>query len=31
MYTAMHPEAKLTDENKKAVCAWVKEQTVAAR
>ena len=31
MYTAMHPEAKLTDENKKAVCAWVKEQTIAAR
>jgi hypothetical protein len=31
MYTAMHPEAKLSDENKKAVCAWVKEQTVAAR
>ena len=30
MYTAMHPEAKLSDENKKAVCAWV-EQTVAAR
>jgi hypothetical protein len=31
MYTAMHPEAKLTEENKKAVCAWVKEQTIAAR
>jgi Haem-binding domain len=31
MYTAMHPEAKLTDENKKAVCAWVTEQTIAAR
>jgi hypothetical protein len=27
IYTAMHPEAKLTDENNKAVCAWVKEQT----
>jgi Haem-binding domain len=31
MYTAMHPEAKLTEENKKAVCAWVKEQNIAAR
>jgi hypothetical protein len=31
MYTAMHPEAKLTEENKKAVCAWVKEETIAAR
>ena len=31
MYTAIHPEAKLTEENKKAVCAWVKKQTIAAR
>src|ERR1700704_4964296 len=31
MYTAMHPEARLTEENKKAVCAWVKEQTIAER
>jgi hypothetical protein len=31
MYAALHPEAKLTEENKKAVCAWVKEQTIAAR
>lgn len=31
IYTAMHPEAKLTEENKKAVCAWVKEQTIDAR
>jgi hypothetical protein len=31
LYTTMHPEAKLTEEDKKAVCAWVKEQTVAAR
>ena len=29
LYTRMHPETKLED--KKAVCAWVKEQTVAAR
>ena len=31
LYTTMHAEAKLTEEDKKAVCAWVKEQTVAAR
>jgi Haem-binding domain len=31
LYTTMHPEAKLTKEDKKAVCVWVKEQTVAAR
>jgi hypothetical protein len=31
VYTAIHPEAKLTEANKKAVCAWVKEQTIAAR
>jgi hypothetical protein len=31
MYTAMHPEAKLTEENKKAVCAWVKQQTIAEK
>jgi hypothetical protein len=31
IYTAMHPEARLTEENKKAICAWVKEQTIAAR
>jgi hypothetical protein len=31
IYTAIHPEARLTEENKKAVCAWVKEQTVASR
>lgn len=28
LYAAMHPEAKLTEENKKIVCAWVKEQTI---
>jgi hypothetical protein len=31
VYTAIHPEAKLTAANKKAVCVWVKEQTIAAR
>ena len=31
MYIAMHPEAKLTDENKKAVCDWVNKQSSAAR
>ena len=31
LYTAIHPEAKLTEANKKAVCAWVKEQMIAAR
>jgi hypothetical protein len=31
IYTALHPEAKLTEETKKAVCAWVKGQTIAAR
>jgi hypothetical protein len=25
IYTAIHPEAKLTEENKKAVCAWTQE------
>jgi Haem-binding domain len=31
LYAAMHPEAKLTEENKKTVCAWVREQTIAAK
>jgi hypothetical protein len=31
LYAAMHPEAKLTEENKKTVCAWMKEQTIAAK
>jgi hypothetical protein len=31
IYTAIHPEAKLTEENKKAVCAWAREQAIAAR
>ena len=30
-YAVMHREAKLTEEDKKAVCAWVKEQTIAAK
>ena len=31
LYSAMHPEAKLTETDKKAVCAWVKEETTSAR
>jgi hypothetical protein len=31
LYTAMHPEAKLTEKDKKTVCAWVREQTIALR
>lgn len=30
-YAAVHPEAKLTEKDKQAVCAWVKEQTIATR
>jgi hypothetical protein len=30
-YTSMHPEAKLSEKDKKAVCAWVKEETITAR
>jgi Haem-binding domain len=30
-YALMHPEAKLTKGDKKAVCVWVKEQTIAAK
>jgi hypothetical protein len=30
-YAVMHPDAKLTEEDKKAVCAWVKEQTIAVK
>jgi hypothetical protein len=30
-YISMHPEAKLTEAEKKAVCAWIKEQTIDAR
>ena len=26
VYTAMHPEAKLTEKDKKAVCAWAEQQ-----
>jgi hypothetical protein len=31
LYSAMHPEAKLTEAEKKRVCAWVKEETIVAR
>ena len=31
MYSVMHPEARLSEKDKNAVCAWVKEQTIAAR
>jgi len=31
LYTAMHPEAKLTKEDKTTVCAWAKKQDDAAR
>ena len=27
LYTAMHPEAKLSENDKQAVCVWVKQQT----
>lgn len=30
-YTTMHSEARLTEKDKKAVCAWVKEEAIAAR
>lgn len=30
LYTAMHPEAKLSEENKRAVCAWLNEQIIVA-
>ncbi len=30
-YTLMHPEARLTEENKNAVCGWAKEQSLVAR
>jgi hypothetical protein len=28
LYNSMHPEAKLTETEKEAVCAWVKEETI---
>ncbi|MGB8114002.1 MAG: heme-binding domain-containing protein [Candidatus Sulfotelmatobacter sp.] len=31
LYTVIHPEAKLTETDKKAVCTWAKEQTVAPK
>jgi hypothetical protein len=30
-YTAMHPEARLTETEKKAVCSWAKGVTIDAR
>lgn len=30
-YTTMHPEAELTEKDKKAVCAWAQEEITAAR
>jgi hypothetical protein len=31
LYTAMHPEAKLTETEKKAVCDWAQEVTIGPR
>lgn len=31
LYSAMHPEAKLTEADKNAVCTWAKGQDAAAR
>ena len=31
LYNSMHPEAELTETEKKAVCAWAKEQNIVAR
>jgi hypothetical protein len=30
-YTTMHPEARLSEKDKKAVCVWLKEEAVGAR
>ena len=30
-YTTMHPEARLTEKDKKAVCAWIEEEAAAAK
>jgi hypothetical protein len=30
-YVTMHPEARLTEKDKKAVCAWVRDEAIAAR
>jgi hypothetical protein len=30
-YTTMHPEARLSEEDKKAVCAWVADESTASR
>lgn len=31
VYTTLHPEARLRDEDKKTLCAWAKRRTVAAQ
>lgn len=31
LYATMHPEAKLTEKDKKAVCAWAQEETAVTR
>jgi hypothetical protein len=31
LYSAMHPEAKLTEADKNTVCAWAKKQEAASR
>jgi cytochrome c551/c552 len=30
-YTTMHPEARLSEKDKKAVCAWIEEEAAAAK
>jgi hypothetical protein len=30
-YTTMHPEARLTETDKKAVCAWIENEAAAAK
>jgi len=31
LYKAIHPEAKLTEKDKSAVCEWVQIETIGAR
>jgi len=31
LYSSMHPEAKLSETEKKEVCSWVKEKTVTEK
>jgi hypothetical protein len=30
-YTAIHPQARLTEQNKKVVCTWVQREVIATR